>query len=209
MPGDRCAEPAGFLQWANPWRMVDRAKALSCRIPEQIKSISELEDKKKYAQQSVRALEAKELCSYSLVSSIPYWLLPLPHETWCLGNRPGATWIPSWSSTVIGIGLDASAKLEYISKCISIFNGSEITLVVLSRNEKSITTIRATRFMPCTSPTTCVIFQWLLTGDWTSKCNQSTSSIAHRANHKGDIKICNESIRTRTVIGFLGIYHQW
>ena len=36
---------------------------------------------------------------------------------------------------MIGIGLDASAKLEYISKCI--FKGSEITLVVLSRNEKS------------------------------------------------------------------------
>lgn len=38
---------------------------------------------------------------------------------------------------MIGIGLDASAKLEYISKCICIFKGSEITLVVLSRNEKS------------------------------------------------------------------------
>ena len=161
MPGDRCAEPAGFLQWANPWRRVDRAKALSCQIPEQIKSISKLDDKKKMCPAVCTctrdsSLKPKKLCSYSLVSSITYVCFSLPlyilyqirPDVW----GTGATWIPSWSSTVIGIGLDASAKLEYISKCICIFKGSEITLVVLSRNEKSTITITATGFISCTSP---------------------------------------------------------
>ena len=117
----------------------------------------------------------------------------------------GATWIPSWSSTVIGIGLDASAKLEYISKCICIFKGSEITLVVLSRNEKS--TIADSYLVPV------LLYRRVLCHGYSQETgNQYTTNQQNllwiEQITKRTRTFVNEHIERRTIIRFLKIYHQ-